>query len=156
LRYTAITGGGRPRQAVPPAPRAARGLVELAVIALLLSVLLLRAFLSSLRYIGRCEQIELKGDFARDRVPFPRPEMNEAELKSLKEYAIGRAHQLALEATVTYDDSDGFITVEVIKRAGDGSPISIGRAAKFADREQAEAVIDHVIAVAQLAGAPSR
>ena len=92
-------------------------------------------------------------------MPFPRPEedapvMNEAELKSLREYAVGRAHQLALEATVTYDDSDGFITVEVIKRAGDGSPISIGRAAKFSDRLQAEAVIDHVIAVAQRAGAP--
>ena len=92
-------------------------------------------------------------------MPFPRrgedaAVMNEAELKSLKEYALGRAHQLALEATVTYDHSDGFITVEVIKRARDGSPIAIGRAAKFADRVQAEAVIDRVIALAQRAGAP--
>ena len=80
--------------------------------------------------------------------------MNEAELKSLKEYAVGRAHQLALEATVTHDDSDGFIAVEVIKRAGDGPPISIRRSTKFQSRAQAEAFIDHAIALAQRAGAP--
>jgi hypothetical protein len=80
--------------------------------------------------------------------------MNEAESQALKQYAVGQAHHLGLEATVTYDASDGFITVEVIKRAGGGPPISIQRGAKFADRVQAEALIDHVMALAQRAGAP--
>jgi hypothetical protein len=80
--------------------------------------------------------------------------MNEAELQSLKQYAVGRALQLGLEATVTYDGSHGFITIEVIKRADDAPPISIRRDAKFADRVQAEALIDHVIALAQRAAAP--
>jgi hypothetical protein len=40
LRFTQSTGGDRPRQTVPPAPSALRGVVWLIVIALVLRVLL--------------------------------------------------------------------------------------------------------------------
>jgi len=80
--------------------------------------------------------------------------MNEQELDYLKEYAGRRARQLALEATVTYGDSDGFIIVEVIKRAGGGQPISIKRTMKYLNRVQAEAFVDDILGLARRAGAP--
>jgi len=80
--------------------------------------------------------------------------MNEEDLNYLKECAARRAQQFSLEATVTYDSRDGFMTVEVIKSAGGGEPISIRMSVKFHDRAQAEAFIEDIIRLGQRAGAP--
>jgi hypothetical protein len=48
--------------------------------------------------------------------------MNEEELHYLKAYAASQARQLAKESTVSYDNGDGFITVEATTRADDGQP----------------------------------
>ena len=55
-----------------------------------------------------------------------------------------------VEATVSYDGDDGFITVEVITRAGGGQPRSIKRSARFQSRAQAEAFIDYAIGAASV------
>jgi hypothetical protein len=77
--------------------------------------------------------------------------MNEEDLNYLKQYAPREAHQFAVEATFSYDSDDGFITLEVITRAGGGQPRSIKRSARFQSRAQAEAFIDHAIRAASVA-----
>ena len=81
--------------------------------------------------------------------------MTKEDLLYLQEYAANQAQQFALEATVAYDEGDGFITVTVITRAGGGVPRSVQRAkerAKFTDRAQAEEFIDYAIEAARGAG----
>ena len=76
--------------------------------------------------------------------------MKEEELKYLREYVARQAHQFAVAATVTYDAEDGFITVEVVTKAGSGQPRSVKRSAKFESRAQAEAFIDHAVRAASV------
>jgi hypothetical protein len=77
--------------------------------------------------------------------------MTKEELIHLQDYAANQARQLAMEATVAYDDSDGSIAVTVITRAGGGPPRSVRRSAKFRDRAQIEEFIDDAIQAARLA-----
>ena len=76
--------------------------------------------------------------------------MNKEELKNLKEYVARQAHQFAVAATVSYDEDDGFITVEIVTKAGSGQPRSVKRVAKFESGAQAEAFIDHAIRAASV------
>jgi hypothetical protein len=59
------------------------------------------------------------------------------------------AHQLAVETVVSCDKGSGFMTIEVICRAGGGEPRSVKRSAKFQSRAQAEAFIDDAIRAAR-------
>lgn len=74
--------------------------------------------------------------------------MNEQELNSLRKYAARLGHQFDVDATVSYDNVGGLITVEAITRAGGGQPRKVTRSAKFQTREQAEALIDQVVRTA--------
>jgi hypothetical protein len=76
--------------------------------------------------------------------------VNEEDLNYLKEHAARQANQFVVEATVSFDSDDGFITVEVITRAGGEQPRSIKRSARFQSRAQAEAFIDHAIRAASV------
>lgn len=76
--------------------------------------------------------------------------MNDEELKYLKEYIARQANQFAVEATVSYDGDDGFITVGIVTRAGGGQPRSIKRSAKSQSRAQVEAFIDHAVRAASV------
>jgi hypothetical protein len=71
--------------------------------------------------------------------------MTKDELDSLRQYAAMLAERSAVEATVSYDESDGGITVTAITHAGSGEPRTVTRSAKFKNREQAEALVEDVI-----------
>jgi hypothetical protein len=57
--------------------------------------------------------------------------MNEMELDSLRQVAVGLAQDLAVEATVDYDSASGFITVKAITRSAGAAPREVERSAKF-------------------------